>query len=127
MSPIRTHIGVLTVDDDAPYRVAVAAVVDATPGFELVGEAASGEDAVIAVIRLAPDLVLLDVNLPGADGIDTSRFITGAAHPPVVVLISAEEAAVSDDDLRSCGAVAFVSKRLLSPRTLRAVWAHHEG
>jgi DNA-binding NarL/FixJ family response regulator len=127
VSPARTTIGVLTVDDYEPYRVAAAAVVAATPGFELVGEVASGEDAVAAAMRLRPDLVLLDVNLPGADGIQTSQRLTGASDPPLVVLISADDGAVSDDDLGGCGAAAFVPKHLLSPRTLQAVWARRSS
>jgi DNA-binding NarL/FixJ family response regulator len=118
-------ITVLAVDDYEPYRVAAAAVVNATPGFEFIGDVASGEDAVDTVIRLRPDVVLLDVNMPDADGIQTSRRLAGATHPPVVILVSAEDDAVADDVLSSCGAAAFVPKRRLSPHMLRAIWARH--
>jgi len=122
---VRPTITVLAVDDYAPYRTVAAQVIAATPGFELVGEAASGEDAVEAAIRLRPDIVLLDVNIPGADGIQTSRRLAAASLPSVVVLISSDETAVSDDELSGCGAADFVPKQYLSPRMLRAVWARH--
>jgi DNA-binding NarL/FixJ family response regulator len=121
----REAVTVLAVDDYAPYRIVEAEVVSATPGFELVGEAASGQDALDAVVRLRPDLVLLDVNMPGVDGIQTSRRLAGASHPTVVVLVSADDTAVSASDLSSCGAAAFLPKSHFSPSTLRAVWARH--
>jgi DNA-binding NarL/FixJ family response regulator len=123
--PVRETVTVLAVDDSEPYRVIAAEVVNATQGFELIGEAASGQDAVDAASRLRPDLVLLDVHMPGADGLQTSCHLAGASHPTVVVLISADDTAVSDEDLSGCGAAAFVPKHRLSPRTLRAVWARH--
>ena len=115
----------LAVDDHEEFRVAARAVVAATPGFELVGEAVCGEEAVTASLRLAPDLVLLDVNLPDVDGLQTSRRLTRCERPPVVVLVSAERDAASAQEMAGCGAAAFVDKRHLSPRALRAVWAHH--
>jgi DNA-binding NarL/FixJ family response regulator len=121
----RETVAVLAVDDNEAFRVAVRAVVAATPGFELVGEAGSGEDAVAASLHLAPDLVLLDVNMPDVDGLQTSRRLAGSERPPVVVLVSAEEDAASEQEVLGCGAAAFVDKRDLSPRTLRALWARH--
>ena len=58
-------VPVLIVDDQAPFRRAARAVVTATPGFEVVGEAESGEEAVELADSLAPGLVLMDINLPG--------------------------------------------------------------
>ena len=69
MAPVR----VLVVDDQRPFRVAASAVLRRTPGFELVGEAASGEEAVEQVAALAPDLVLMDINMPGIGGIEATR------------------------------------------------------
>jgi two-component system, NarL family, invasion response regulator UvrY len=121
----RETVAVLAVDDHEAFRIAARAVVAATPGFELVGEAVSGEDAVATSLRLAPDLVLLDVNMPDVDGLQTSRRLAGCERPPVVVLVSAEEDAASEEDVAGCGAAAFVDKRELSPRTLRTLWARH--
>src|SRR5262245_35513590 len=81
-------VGVLVVDDREPFRRAMAAVVDATPGFEVSGVASTGEEAVSLTIDLQPDLVLMDVHLPGIDGVEASRQITGAADAPIVFLLS---------------------------------------
>ena len=84
-------VRVLTVDDQAVFRGIAREVIDATPGFEWVGEAASGEEALEAVARLAPQLVLLDVRMPGLDGIEVARRLR-ATHPDtVLVLISIED------------------------------------
>ena len=71
---------VLIVDDQMPFRVAARSVVGVTPGFEVVGEAKSGEEAVEQVAALHPELVLMDINMDGISGIEATRRIT-AAHP----------------------------------------------
>jgi two-component system invasion response regulator UvrY len=112
-------VGVLTVDDQEIFRRVAREVVDATPGFEVLGEASSGEDALLAADELDPDLVLLDVRLPGMDGIETARRL-GASHPhAVIVLSSTFELWPFPDD---CGAAAFVRKQDLCPKMLARVW-----
>ena len=88
---VSVDVRVLTVDDQAVFRGIAREVIDATPGFEAVGEAASGEEALRAVDRLDPQLVLLDVRMPGIDGIEVARRL-GRTHPDtVVVLISIDD------------------------------------
>src|ERR671910_266652 len=84
-------VRVLTVDDQALFRGVARDVIEATPGFEAVGEASSGEQALEAVERLAPELVLLDVRMPGMDGIEVARHLATEHPRTVVVLISIEE------------------------------------
>jgi two-component system, NarL family, invasion response regulator UvrY len=120
-------VRVLVVDDQAPFRIAARAVVRATPGFEVVGEATSGEDAVAAVETAAPDLVLMDINMDGIGGIEATRQIT-AAHPEVkVVLLSTYDAEDLPDDARHCGAAAYVHKEQFGPDVLERVWAAEPG
>lgn len=118
-------VRVLTVDDHAPFRDAARAVITATPGFEALAEVASGEDALDLLDRLRPDLVLLDVSLPGIDGLETCRRLTAANPAPLVVLISADDDPMLRDSARDYGAAGFVAKRELRPGILRTLWNRH--
>ncbi|MEY2476168.1 MAG: two-component system, NarL family, invasion response regulator UvrY [Actinomycetota bacterium] len=111
-------VRVLVVDDQAPFRQAAKAVVSVTPGFEVVAEAASGEDAVTMAHLLAPDLVLMDVHLPGIDGLAACRAIV-ADHPATtVLLLSTYQEEDVPGDTRTCGALAYVSKDQFGPDVL---------
>ena len=115
-------VGVLTVDDQALFRGIVRDVIDATSGFELVGEAASGEEALAAVERLDPQLVLLDVRMPGLDGIEVARRLR-ASHPDThVVLISIEEPSDFPSAALLPETVPFVRKQDFGPRLLKRIW-----
>jgi DNA-binding NarL/FixJ family response regulator len=118
-------VGVLIVDDSAPFRRAARAVIAATSGFVTVGEAASGEEALLAMEDLDPSLVLLDVTMGGIDGIETARRITAAYPRPTVVLVSVHDPARLPSEVESCGAVAFLDKRDFSPARLADLWATH--
>ena len=80
-------VRVLIVDDQEPFRLAARMVVEITDGFEVVGEAETGEDSVRMASELRPDLVLMDVNLPGINGLDATRQILGQGGDSVVVLL----------------------------------------
>jgi DNA-binding NarL/FixJ family response regulator len=124
-APAAESVRVLTVDDQRPFRVAAAAVVRRASGFELVGEAASGEDALRAVAELAPDLVLMDINMPGLGGIAATRAITAAEHPPVVFLCSTYQASDLPADAQDSGAAAYIDKEELGAELLARLWAEH--
>jgi DNA-binding NarL/FixJ family response regulator len=120
-------VRVLVVDDQAPFRIAARAVVRATGGFEVVGEAKSGEEAVEQAAGVSPDLVLMDINMEGIGGIEATRRITGA-HPEVkVVLLSTYDAEDLPDDARHCGAAAYVHKEQFGPDVLEKVWTDGDG
>src|SRR6187397_114108 len=84
-------VRVLTVDDQEVFRRVAHDVIVATEGFDVVGEAASGEEAVAAVAELNTDMVLLDVRMPGIGGIEAARLITSANPDTVVVLVTIED------------------------------------
>jgi DNA-binding NarL/FixJ family response regulator len=116
-------IAVLIVDDQAPFRNAARAVVTMTPGFDVVGEAESGEDAVRMAADLAPGLVLMDINLPGINGIEATRQITAARPETVVMLLSTyreEDLPPGADD---CGAACYVNKEQFGPDVVEDLWA----
>lgn len=116
-------ITVLAVDDQQVFRRAMASLIEATPGFEQVGEAASGPEALTLAARLHPDLVLLDVRMPEMDGIETARRLAEADAHVAVVLISLDDVAEVEIEPASAGMVGYVRKQELSTRKLHEVWA----
>ena len=119
-------IKVLIVDDQPPFRAVARTVVRLTTGFEVVGEAITGEDAVVLAADLGPDLVLMDINLPGINGIEATRRIVTAAPDTTVVLLSTYRSEDLPGDARSCGAVGYVHKEDLGPETVRERWDHRD-
>jgi DNA-binding NarL/FixJ family response regulator len=117
-------VRVLTVDDQEVFRGVARDVIEATAGFESVGEAASGEEALEAVERLVPELVLLDVRMPGLNGIEVARRIA-ATHPEVVVVLISMEERVDVPRVAELRRVPLVRKRDFGPRLLRRLWRDH--
>jgi DNA-binding NarL/FixJ family response regulator len=115
-------VRVLTVDDQAVFREVAREVIDATPGFASVGEACSGEEALAAVAELDPQLVLLDVRMPGLDGFEVARRLNGTHPDTLLVLISAEEWI---DVARQVDDVPLVRKQDFGPRMLERLWRDH--
>jgi DNA-binding NarL/FixJ family response regulator len=119
-------VHVLIVDDQASFRRAAHNVVELTPGFVITGEADTGEAAVDAAREQQPDLVLMDVHLPGMDGPEASRRIlagtTGKA--PVIFLLSTYHPSEYADEtlLSDCGAKAYLIKAEFGSARLSAAW-----
>jgi DNA-binding NarL/FixJ family response regulator len=118
-------VRVLTVDDHATFRKAARAVVDATAGFETVGEASTGADGVAAAFRLHPDVVLMDVRLPDIDGYEAARRISPHMPAIVICLVSTAEETLHGESATRCGASAVVRKQDLRPSVLEELWAAH--
>ena len=116
-------VRVLVVDDVAAYLGAMAAVVAETPGFEVVGEASSGEDALVVATRSVPDLVLMDVHLPGIDGVEATRRLLLGARPPTVVLLSTYDDEAGQHFVTESGAAAYVHKAVFGPDSLEQAWS----
>ena len=115
-------VTVLAVDDQAVFRDAVRSLIAAAPGFEQVGEAASGAEAIELATELRPDVVLLDVRMPDMDGIETARRLADRDPDAVVVLISLDEVPELPVAVSSVGAAAYIRKQDLSPRSLQEIW-----
>jgi two-component system response regulator DesR len=107
------------------FRQAAGALIDATDDFTLVGAVSSGRRALEAAGSLGPELVLLDVRMPGMDGFETAARLH-ATHPgAVIVLVTAEQPPHLPGGTSSCGAAALVPKQQLGPAMLRRLWRDH--
>jgi DNA-binding NarL/FixJ family response regulator len=113
---------VLVVDDQKVFRDVLLAVVDATPGLKLVGEAACGPDALVAMDELTPEFVIVDVRMPGMDGLQLASLLLERTPAPVVMLVSAQPAPTTLPTTADGSVVAFVAKEHLRPAVLLDVW-----
>lgn len=111
-------VGVLIVDDQAPFRRAAAKMVGRMDGFQVVGEAGSGEEAVVLADLVQPQLVLMDVRLPGIDGVEATRRILASRPDTMILLVSTYTAESLSPDMAGCGAVGFLSKEEVGPEVL---------
>jgi DNA-binding NarL/FixJ family response regulator len=120
-------VRVLVVDDQESFRGVLCELVSATPGFRVVGEAASGEDALPATDALSPQFVLMDVRMPGCGGIEAARALRKRHPGLVVLLVSAQGLPELHAGAFSDAAVSFVSKRDLRGPVLREIWESGRG
>ena len=116
---------VLVADDSDVFLGVAASVISDTSTLRLVGAVGSGEEAIRLLPQLRPDLVLLDFQMPGMDGIQTTRIIRRDEPRTVVIVISADLDGRSDA-ARAAGAATTLDKRDFVPRTLDALWQAHK-
>jgi len=110
----------LIVDDHAGFRASARALLEAE-GFDVIGEAADGAQALRAVVELQPEIVLLDIHLPGLDGIEVAQQLAEGPDPPTVVLVSSRDAAAYGPRLRESTVRGFIPKSALSGEALAAL------
>ena len=118
-----SEVQVLIVDDQLPFREASRMVVEMTDGFEVAGEAENGEQGVELAASLHPDLVLMDVQMPGIDGLEATRKIMNAEDPPRVLVMSTHESGDYEGPARAAGAIGFMPKSEFSMDALEETWA----
>jgi two-component system invasion response regulator UvrY len=122
-------VSLLLVDDQPTFRVAIRSMLEEVTdgdgaegtGFSVVGEAVDGEGAVALASALRPEVVLMDVRLPGIDGPEATRRILEEDESIAVVLMSTARRRDLGADLLECGAVGFIPKEALDPEALWGV------
>jgi CheY-like chemotaxis protein len=112
---------VLVVDDSDDFLRAAGAVVAGAAELRLVGSASSGEEALRLLPVLKPDLVVLDIHMPGMSGIETARIIRSTSPGTAIVFVSAAPAGY-EEAAKSVGAAALIEKAELRPGMLDALW-----
>jgi DNA-binding NarL/FixJ family response regulator len=121
-------ISLLVVDDHPPVRRAVRAWLAAQPDIEIVGEAIDGEESVALACELQPDVVLMDIEMPGMDGTAATDEILRGTMATVIIAYSVHDDPVIQARARRAGAVAFVPKHRTQDvllATIRAVAGKH--
>lgn len=107
------RLRVLVVDDHEGFRVAARSLL-AAAGYLVVGEASDGESALTETARLRPDVLLLDIQLPGVDGFAVAEEVARRGARPVVVLVSSHDAGTYGRRLDDAPVAGFLSKSELS-------------
>ncbi|MEY2534169.1 MAG: two-component system, NarL family, invasion response regulator UvrY [bacterium] len=117
----------MTVDDEPAFLSVARDVILATPGFEAVGEALTGEDGIALVPFVRPQLVLMDVRMPGMGGIEASRRIGRSGRGRIAVLLMSADPQAVMPDLIPSETMGVVAKDRLCPRSLTTLWADWLG
>jgi CheY-like chemotaxis protein len=118
---MRHRIQTLVVDDSSLLRDFLVILLNQESGFEVVGTAADGLEAIQCLSSLHPELIVMDVNMPQLDGIAATRLIKQSPHPPVIVLVTADFTAACRAEAEDAGADGFVSKSEHLPTELKSV------
>ena len=120
-------IRVLLVEDHPMTRAGLALFVNAHADLELVGEVASGEEALECCARVRPDVVLMDIKLPGMDGIEATRQITHRYPDVQVVALSNFQDSTMVQEILQAGAISYLVKSVSAEDLIAAIRAAHDG
>ena len=121
-SPVSEDIGIVVADDHEVVRAGFAALLDTQPDFTVLGTASDGAGAVLACRELKPDVVLMDVRMPGTDGIEATRqLVAGAGHVPRVLILTTFDLDEYVFDALRAGASGFLLKDATAERLFEAV------
>jgi NarL family two-component system response regulator LiaR len=122
-----TKIRIMVVDDHAVVRSGLGAFITAVPDFELVGEAENGEQAVVRARSLKPEVMLMDLMMPGMDGVTATRLIREEnSSIRVIALTSFQEDELVQSAMQA-GAIGYLMKNVSARELATAIRAAHEG
>jgi len=120
-------IRILLADDHAVVRDGLRALLDAEPGLEVVGSVADGREAVLAAKRLQPDVVVMDINMPGLNGIEATRSMVEIEPPPQVLILSMHGSSEHIYRALQAGARGYLLKESAGSEVVGAVRAVAAG
>lgn len=120
-------IRVLIVDDHASFRAGLRALLETASDFEVVGDASSGADAVVLAARLQPDVILMDITMPGGDGIEATRRILDASPHVAIVILTMDGGDEPVVAALRAGARGYVLKGAQRHELFRAIRAAAAG
>ena len=109
-SPMRTRNSVLVVEDFMPFRVFVSTLLRDTPDFQIISEASDGFEAVRRARELSPDLILMDIGLPGLNGLEAARQIREQTPRSRIIFLSQEGSAEVVEEALRAGAFGYIHK-----------------
>jgi DNA-binding NarL/FixJ family response regulator len=112
---------VLIADDHRLFAEALRAILGGDRRIEVVGLAASGDEAVQKAKELEPDVVLMDISMPGLDGVEATRKILAAQKSVRVVIVTGSDARQDIDAARSAGAAGYVTKDKIAAELIGAI------
>jgi DNA-binding NarL/FixJ family response regulator len=121
------RLRLLLVDDHAVVREGLRALLASDPRFEIVGEASEGESAVSAATSLHPDVVVMDVSLPGLNGVQATRRLKAQSPDTRVVALTVHEEGGYLRSLLDAGAAGYVLKRSAASELVRALHIVGDG
>jgi DNA-binding NarL/FixJ family response regulator len=127
MEPSTEPIRVLVADDHPVFRRGMRAILGAEPEIELVGEATDGEEAVALALEVRPDVILMDLNMPGVTGIEATRRVLEASPDIGILMLTMFEDDKSIFAAMRAGARGYVLKGADGAETLRAIHAVANG
>jgi two-component system response regulator NreC len=120
-------VSILLADDHGVLRAGLRALLGAEPGLEVVGEAVSGDEAVRLAIELQPDIVLLDLNMPGPGGIEVARRLTSTVPDTQVLVLTVHEDEALVREAIGVGAAGYIIKRAVESELINAIHAVGRG
>jgi len=115
------RIGVMLVDDHAMVRMGFRLLLDASPDMRVVAEAESGEDAVRRIDEARPDVVVMDISMPGIGGLEAVRRILAKDPAARILVLSAHEDAMHARRVLQAGAAGYLTKRSAAEALIQAI------
>jgi len=114
-------IKILVVDDHALFRKAVIEFLNGEDGFEIYAQAASGLEAVQLADRLNPDVIMMDVSMPGMDGIQATNLIRQSQPDAKIIALSMHDDEIMRNRMHAAGAAAYIRKDALAGELMQAI------